>query len=50
MVSSYFGEGFDECKKQINLLFLDHDINDLKIDPDLVDKVEHEEEGKDVQS
>ena len=44
--SSYFSEGFDLCKKYINILHPDLDIHDLKIDPDLVDK--DEEEEKDV--
>ncbi|GFZ05323.1 hypothetical protein Acr_17g0008950 [Actinidia rufa] len=44
--SSYFDEGFDLCKKQINILHLDLDVHDLQIDPNLVDK--DEEEEKDV--
>ena len=48
MTFSYFGERFDLCKKQINLLHPDLDINDLQIDPGLVEGNEDEEEGKDV--
>ena len=33
--SSYFGEGFDLCKKQLSLHF--PDIDDMQIDPNLVD-------------
>ncbi|GFZ01026.1 hypothetical protein Acr_14g0006610 [Actinidia rufa] len=38
--SSYFGEGFDLCKKQIGILHPNLDIQDLQIDPDLVDEDE----------
>ena len=44
--SSYFGEGFELCKKQIGILHPNLDIQDLQIDPDLVD--EDEKEEKDV--
>ena len=44
--SSYFDEGFDLCKKQINILYPNLDIHDHYIDPNLVD--EDEEEEKDV--
>ena len=27
--STYFGKGFDQCKKKLNLLFPDLDINNL---------------------
>ncbi|GFZ04407.1 hypothetical protein Acr_16g0010310 [Actinidia rufa] len=47
--SSHFGEGFFLCKKQINLLYPDLDINDLQSDPNLVNEDEDEEEGKVVQ-
>ena len=43
--SSYFGESFDLCKKQIGLLHPNLDIQDLQIDPDLVE--EDVEEKKD---
>ena len=32
--SSYFGEGFELCKKQVSLRFPDIDIEDMHIDPD----------------
>ncbi|GFY97471.1 hypothetical protein Acr_12g0000120 [Actinidia rufa] len=41
--SSYFGETFDQCKKQINLLFSDLDVNDRQMDPYLVDGDEEED-------
>ncbi|GFY97721.1 hypothetical protein Acr_12g0002620 [Actinidia rufa] len=44
--STYFGKGFDLCKKQIGLLHPSLDIQDLQIDLDLVE--EDEEEEKDV--
>ena len=40
--SSYFGEGFDQCKKQLKLRFLDLDIDDLMINSYLVDGDEDE--------
>ena len=36
--SSYFGEGFDLCKKQIGLLHPNLDIQDLQINPNLVEE------------
>ena len=44
--SLYFGEGFNLCKKKIGILHPKLDIEDLQINPDLVD--EDEEEKKDV--
>ncbi|GFZ03468.1 hypothetical protein Acr_16g0000920 [Actinidia rufa] len=45
--SSYFGEGFNKYKKQLNLLVPNLDIDDQQIDPDLVDGDEDEvDEGK----
>ncbi|GFZ16779.1 hypothetical protein Acr_26g0000490 [Actinidia rufa] len=45
MAFSYFGEWVNQCKKQLNLLFPDLDIDDLQID--LVDGDEDEvDEGK----
>ena len=44
VVSSNFSEGFNLGKKQISILYPDLDIQDLHIDPDLVDEDEKEEE------
>ncbi|GFY97474.1 hypothetical protein Acr_12g0000150 [Actinidia rufa] len=41
--SSYFGETSDQCKKQINLLFSDLDVNDRQMDPNLIDGDEEED-------
>ena len=42
-VSLYFGEGFNLCKKQIGVLHPNLDIQDLQINPDLVDEDEEDE-------
>ncbi|GFZ21560.1 hypothetical protein Acr_29g0007220 [Actinidia rufa] len=44
--STYFGEGFDLCKKQIRLLHPYLDIQDLQIDPELVEDDEEKEKYK----
>ena len=51
--SLYFDEGFDLCKKQLSLHFLDLDIEDMKIDPNLPagdDDAEVDEDGTVVQN
>ncbi|GFZ19985.1 hypothetical protein Acr_28g0006900 [Actinidia rufa] len=39
-VSNFYGKEFNLCKKQIKLRFLDLDIDDKKIDPDLAEEVD----------
>ncbi|GFZ03506.1 hypothetical protein Acr_16g0001300 [Actinidia rufa] len=36
-VASYFGEGFDLCKKHVSLCFPDLDNEDIQINPDCAD-------------
>ncbi|GFS30442.1 hypothetical protein Acr_00g0011920 [Actinidia rufa] len=45
-VSSYFGEGFDVCNKQIGTLHPNLDIQDLQINPNLVDEDEENEKNE----
>ena len=44
LASSYFGEGFNLCKKQIGLLHPNLDIQDLQINPKLAEEDEEEKE------
>ena len=46
--SKFYGEGYDLCKKQIKLCFFDHDIDDMKIDPDLAEEVDEGEVDSDA--
>ncbi|GFS43663.1 hypothetical protein Acr_00g0086280 [Actinidia rufa] len=46
MASKYFGKGFDFCKRQIGHLHPDLDIQDMRIDTDLLEEEEDKEEEK----
>ncbi|GFS32437.1 hypothetical protein Acr_00g0022790 [Actinidia rufa] len=45
---TYFGEGFNLCKKQIGILHLNLNIQDFQIDPELVEENEKEEKDESV--